>query len=312
MATIDHLSIVVPVFDDEEVLAELHRRLKPVVVDLAEKHEIIFVDDGSRDGSLATLERIQGTDPSLVIIQLARNFGQQNAIAAGLRQARGEIIVLMDSDLQDRPEDIPTLIDALEESGCAMAIAKWVTRQDSFAMRKLIRLRFKLTAPLTSIDHSPQLGVFRAIRRHALDAVKDIPETTGSILSLLYWSGFSYVPVDLHRDRRFAGKSGYDRKRLFALASDRCFSHSTFPVRIATYAGIFLGLASVFLGGLLAIRRYVMADTVPGWTSLIVILLFLFGVNFVFMGLLGEYLRRIYLESKGRPPYITEKIIRHE
>lgn len=306
------LSLVIPVYDDEEVLPDLHRRLQPVVVDLAEHHEIIFVDDGSRDGSLAALEQIQDADPSVVIVKLARNFGHQNAIAAGLKEARGDVVVLMDCDLQDRPEDIPKLIGALEESDCAMAIARWKNRQDSGAIRASIRACFKLTAPLTGIDHSPQLGVFRAIRRSALDAVKDIPETTGSLLSLLYWSGLSYVPVVLNRDQRFAGKSGYDRKKLFALAADRCFSYSTFPVSVAIYAGFCLALVSACLGGFLAIRDLAMNLSVPGWLWLLAVVLFLFGVTFIFMGLLGEYLGRIYLESKGRPRYVTEKVIRHE
>ena len=312
MAVKGDLSIVIPVYNDEEVLAELHSRLKPVVAQLGENHEILFVDDGSCDGSLATLKRIQQKDPRVVIVQQTRNFGQHNAIAAGLRNARGEIVILMDSDLQDPPEEIPTLIKALEDNQSSMAIAKWVSRKDSFLTRRLIRFCFKLAAPLTQVRHSPQLGVFRAIRRAAVDTVNDIPETTSSVLSLLYWSGFSYVPVELHRDRRYAGKSGYSLRQLFSLASDRFFSYSTFPVSVVTFVGVFLGLVSIALGGIFAIKRYFVAATLPGWTSLIVVILFLFGVNFIFMGLLGEYLGRIFLECKGRPRYVTEKVIRHE
>jgi len=312
MPAIGHLGIVIPVYNDEDVLAELHGRLKRVVTELCESHEILFVDDGSSDRSLAVLQRLQETDPGTVIVPLVRNFGQPNPIAAGLEHVRGDVVIVMDSDLQDPPEDIPKLVAALEDSGCAMAIAQWTSRRDSSLARRFLRFCFRLTAPLTTIRHSPRLGVFRAIRRSAVDAVRDIPETTGSILGLMYWAGFSYVPVELRRDPRYAGKSGYTLKRLFALACDRWFSYAAFPVGPAMCLGLVLGLASIGLGGFFAFRKHFIDAVVPGWTSLIVIVLLLFGVNFIFLGLLGEYLGRIYRESKGRPRYGCGTVIRRE
>jgi dolichol-phosphate mannosyltransferase len=310
VAAIDKLSVVIPVYNDEEVLAELYRRLQPVARELSASYEIVFVDDGSEDGSLTVLESIAQGDAAVVIVQQARNFGQHNAIAAGLREARGDIIVLMDSDLQDRPEDIPKLIAALQENSCNMAIARWITREDTFFKRMCFRLFSAVSACLTSLEHPAQLGVFRAITRSAVDAVKDIPETTGTMLSLLYWSGLSYVTVELHRGSRVAGRSGYDLKRMCALTADRIFSYSLYPVRAATVAGLLIGAASIVMGVYFVIRKFFMDEVVPGWTFLIAAALFLFGLNFVFIGMVGEYLGRIYLESKGRPRYITEKIFR--
>jgi len=304
VATIDKLSVVIPVYNDEEVLAELYRRLHPVARELSASYEIVFVDDGSEDGSLAVLKSIANRDAAVVIMQLARNFGQHNAIAAGLREARGDIIVLMDSDLQDRPEDIPKLIAALQENSCTMAIARWITREDTFIKRMCFRLFSAVSACLTSLDYPAQLGVFRAITRSAVDAVKVIPETTGTMLSLLYWSGLSYVTVELHRGSRVAGRSGYDLKRMCALTADRIFSYSLYPVRAATVAGLLVGPASIVMMVYFVIRKFFMDEVVPGWTFLIAAALFLFGLNFIFIGMVGEYLGRIYLESKGRPRYI--------
>jgi len=309
VAVIDKLSVVIPVYNDEEVLAELYRRLQPVVRELSASYEVVFVDDGSEDGSLAVLEHIASQDTDVVIVQQARNFGQHNAIAAGLREARGDIIVVMDSDLQDRPEDIPKLITALLENACSMAIARWITREDTFVRRTCFRLFAAVSACLTNLQHPAELGVFRAITRGGVDAVKDIPETTGTMLSLLYWSGLSYVTVELHRGSRAAGKSGYDLKRMCALTADRIFSYSLYPVRAATVTGLVVGAASIVMGGYLVIRKFFMDELIPDWTFVIAIVLFLFGLNFVCIGMVGEYLGRIYLESKGRPRYITEKII---
>jgi glycosyltransferase involved in cell wall biosynthesis len=310
MERIKTLSVVVPVYNDEEVLEELHRRLCPVVEELAADHEIVFVEDGSSDRSLEVLHAIQARDDRVVIVRQARNFGQAASIAAGLRCSVGSIVVLMDSDLQDRPEDIPRLVAALQDSGSSMAIARWISRKESWLKRTLSNTFFQVSSRLTSIQHSPQLGVFRAITRNAVDQVKDIDETTGTMLSLLYWSGLSYVAVDLNRDPRFAGKSGYNLRKMLSLTADRIFSYSLFPIKMATLLGVFLGLLSIALGVVFIIRKFVLHNVVPGWTSLIVVGLFLFGVQFIFLGLLGEYLGRVYLESKNRPKYFTERIIR--
>lgn len=306
------LSIVIPVYNDEEVLNELHRRLIDVLPGLAKKFEIIFIDDGSKDQSFKILKELAKKDPLLKVIKLARNFGQQNSIAAGLDHAKGEIVVLMDSDLQDRPEDIHLMLEAMERDDTDMAIAKWISRRDSFRKRFFSKLFYNFSRRVTNLKHEPGLGVFRAIRKSVLEQLNHIPEKTGTVISLMYWAGIDYSIVELERDQRFAGSSGYNIRKMFKLIADRIFSYSLFPIRAASYLGLFVGGASVIFGIILLVRRLVFDNVAAGWTSTMVVLAFLFGLNFFFLGIIGEYLGRIYLESKGRPKYIISKIIDHD
>ena len=303
------LSIVIPVYNDEDVLDELVRRLIPVAKSLSEDYEVIFIDDGSRDQSWKILVKLQKSNPKLKIIKLARNFGQSNSTAAGLDHASGDIIVIMDSDLQDRPEDIPKLIQSMEENDTDMAIVKWISRKDSFSKKFFSKLFHSISNRITNLHYEPGLGVFRVLRKNALDQIKSIPETTGTTLSLMYWSGFDYSIVELQRDARYAGASGYNLRKMLKLAADRIFSYSRFPIRVATYVGLTVGGLSIIFGILLIIKRLVNENIPAGWTSTLVLLAFLFGINFFFLGIIGEYLGRTYLESKGRPKYIISRII---
>ena len=303
------LSIVIPVYNDEDVLDELVRRLIPVAEALTEDFEVVFIDDGSKDQSWKILIQLQKNHPQLKIIKLARNFGQPNSTAAGLDHAIGDIIVIMDSDLQDRPEDIPKLIDSMEKNDTDMAIVKWISRKDSFSKIFFSRFFHKVSDRITNLHYEPGLGVFRVIKKNALDQVKNIPETTGTILSLIYWSGFEYSVVELERDARYAGASGYNLRKMLKLAADRIFSYSLFPIRVASYVGLTVGGLSVVFGILLIIKRLINENVPAGWTSTLVLLAFLFGINFFFLGIIGEYLGRIYLETKGRPKYTISRII---
>lgn len=303
------LSIVIPVYNDEDVLDELVRRLIPVAASLSEDYEVIFIDDGSKDESWKILLKLQKSTPNLKIIKLARNFGQSNSTAAGLDHARGDIVVIMDSDLQDRPEDIPRLIQSMEENDTDMAIVKWISRKDTFSKIFVSRLFHSISNRITNLQYEPGLGVFRALKKCALDQIKNIPETTGTTLSLMYWSGFEYSIVELQRDPRYAGTSGYNLRKMIKLAADRIFSYSRFPIRVASYVGLTIGGMSFIFGIFLIIKRLINENVPAGWTSTLVLLSFLFGINFFFLGIIGEYLGRTYLETKGRPKYIISRII---
>lgn len=304
---VENLSVVIPVYNDQEVIQELYRRLHPVVEQLATNYEIVLVDDGSKDQSWEEIMRVHDIDEHIVAVKLARNFGQQNSIAAGLNVAMGDIVVLMDSDLQDRPEDIPTLIETLQKSGAQMAIAQWQTRQDTWAKRTVSNIFNRVSNTITSIHIAPHLGVFRAIRRSVVDELKKFPEKTSTTLSLLYYIGANYAIVPLKRDARFAGKSGYNVRKMFGLTFARIFSFSMFPIRVVTYLGMLMSLIS-FIVGIALIFYKIFGNVVTGWTSTIVLMLFLFGLNFAFLGVLGEYLGKVFLETKKRPNYIIEKI----
>ena len=307
MKFVKQLSIVVPVYNDQEVLHELHRRLNEVLPQIADEYEIVMVDDGSCDKSWPVMCQLKESDEHVVAVKLSRNFGQQNSIAAGLSVAKGDVIVLMDSDLQDRPEDIPVLLNRLEESGAQMAIAQWQSRQDTGFKKFVSKLFFVVSDKITDIHVLPRLGNFRAMRRSVLDELKNFPEKTATTMSLLYYIGNNYVPVPLTRDARFAGKSGYNLRKMLGLTFARIFSFSLFPIRLATYSGFCMTGLSLIVA-LILILRWFFSNVAPGWTSMIVLILFLSGLNFAFLGIIGEYLGKIFLETKQRPRFVIETI----
>ena len=303
------LSVVVPIYNDEEVIAELLRRLTAVLQSLVSDYEIILIDDGSRDRSWTIMQDERAQRDHLRIARLSRNFGQQNAIAAGLSLTTKDLIVLMDSDLQDRPEDIPVLIDALlADPEATMAIAQWQERKDSRMKKAVSRLFQTVSNKITDIHQMPRLGIFRVMKKSVVEELRNFPERTATAVSLLYFIGHKYVAVPLKRDARFAGKSGYNLRKMLALTFARIFSFSMFPIRMVTYMGAFLCLGSMIAACALIIYKLV-GNVVTGWTSMMVLLLFLFGLNFAFLGILGEYIGRIFLETKQRPNYIIEQVL---
>ena len=208
------------------------------------------------------------------------------------------------------PEDIPILLKAMEDEQKDMAIAKWITRKDSFKKKFFSSLFFEVSRRITKLNYEPGLGVFRVIRKEALNQIINIPEKTGTILSLMYWSGIDYAIVELNRDPRYAGASGYNLRKMLKLTADRIFSYSLFPIRIASALGVIIGILSFLFGIALIVRRILYENVAPGWTSTLVVFVFLFGLNFFFLGIIGEYLGRIYLETKQRPKYIISRIVK--
>jgi len=304
------ISVIIPVYNDSEVLPELHRRLRAVLNDLSSSSEIIFVDDGSTDRSVPVILDLQKTDSAIHLVELTRNFGQPNAISAGLRLAEGKIIVLMDSDLQDRPEDISLLIEALQQDDAEMAIARWSDRKDVGIKIWLSQLFNNIANRITSIKYLPRARVFRAMHRETVDRLLQTSEKTATPLSLLCWIGCKTTYIDLVRDERFAGSSGYTLSKMVKLSLDRIFSYSLFPIRLSSFLGIFLGFVSLILAVYFTIQKLLLMKVVPGWTSIVVFILFLLGMNFIFIGIIGEYLGRIYIETKGRPNYVIRRIYR--
>ena len=303
------ISVVVPIYNDEEVIAELHRRLRPVMEEITADYELILVDDGSRDHSWQKMLEVRQENEHVRAVRLSRNFGQQSAIAAGLSLTGKELIVLMDSDLQDRPEDIPVLIDALlADKQATMAIAQWEERKDSKMKLAVSRLFQRVSNRITEIHTMPRLGIFRVMKKSVVDELKKFPEKTATTVSLLYYIGSKYVAVPLRRDARFAGKSGYSLRKMLALTFARIFSFSMFPIRIVTYLGALLCIGSMIAALALVIYKLV-GNVVAGWTSMMVLMLFLFGLNFAFLGVLGEYVGRIFLETKQRPKFMIGEIV---
>lgn len=303
------ISVVVPIYNDSEVIHELIKRLSPVLESITADYEIILVDDGSRDDSWLQMLAVRQANASIKAVRLSRNFGQQSAIAAGLSLTSKELIVLMDSDLQDRPEDIPVLIDALlADEKATMAIAQWEERKDSRFKLAVSRLFQRVSNSITEIHTMPRLGIFRVMKKSVVEELRNFPEKTATTVSLLYYIGSRYVAVPLKRDARFAGKSGYNLSKMLALTFARIFSFSMFPIRIVTYLGALLCVGSMVAALALIIYKLV-GNVVAGWTSMMVLMLFLFGLNFAFLGVLGEYIGRIFLETKQRPKFMIDEIV---
>ena len=303
------ISVVVPIYNDQEVIAELHRRLRPVLEAITDRYELILVDDGSRDHSWEEMLQVRRSNEHVRAVRLSPNFGQQSAIAAGLSLTSNDLIVLMDSDLQDRPEDIPTLIDALlADPHAMMAIAQWEERKDSRMKLAVSRLFQRVSNTITEIHTVPRLGIFRVMKKSVVEELRNFPEKTATTVSLLYYIGSRYVAVPLKRDARFAGKSGYNLSKMLALTFARIFSFSMFPIRMVTYMGAFLCIGSMVAALALVIYKLV-GNVVAGWTSMMVLMLFLFGLNFAFLGILGEYIGRIFLETKQRPKFMIGEIV---
>ncbi len=303
------ISVVVPIYNDSEVIHELIKRLGPVLESITADYEIILVDDGSRDDSWLQMLTVRQANACIKAVRLSRNFGQQSAIAAGLSLTSKELIVLMDSDLQDRPEDIPVLIDALlADEKATMAIAQWEERKDSKFKLAVSRLFQRVSNSITEIHTMPRLGIFRVMKKSVVDELRNFPEKTATTVSLLYYIGSRYVAVPLKRDARFAGKSGYNLSKMLSLTFARIFSFSMFPIRIVTYLGALLCVGSMVAALALIVYKLV-GNVVAGWTSMMVLMLFLFGLNFAFLGVLGEYIGRIFLETKQRPKFMIDEIV---
>ncbi len=301
-------SIVIPIYNEHETIPELYRRLKVVVDTLDGKTEIILVDDGSHDNSYELLKDINKHDPRVKIIRFSRNFGHQTAISAGIDASSGEAVILMDGDLQDPPEVLPQFISKWRENfDVVYAIRR--NRKENLFKRTAYAVFYRLLKKLSYLDIPLDSGDFCLMDKRVIDTIKGMRERARFIRGLRTWAGFRQTGLEYERDYRFAGEPKYTFSSLLRLAYDGLFSFSTVPLRLAVYAGfLFSGIA--FLGGLLIIyRRLVHGIDVVGWASTIVIIIFLGGIILATLGVIGEYISRIYDEVKNRPLYVIQEKI---
>jgi dolichol-phosphate mannosyltransferase len=302
------ISVVVPVYNEEKNLPELHRRLKKALAGIGGESEIILVDDGSADGSRAAMLALRREDPSVRIIGLSRNFGQAMALAAGIDRARGEAIVMLDADLQHPPELIPQLVARWRAGARVVNTARREGGEDGPAKRLTSRLFYAVLRRIADIDLPPGSADFRLIDRTVADALKSMKERARFWRGLVRWAGFRQECVAYQADVRHAGKSAYSLPRMLTLAADGITSFSAFPLRLAAYLGLIVTtLSFLYILYALAVRIFT-ARAIPGWTSVLTSVLFLGGVQLVFLGVIGEYLVRVFEETKARPLYIVDEI----
>lgn len=303
-------SIVVPVFNEEDNLEYLYKRLTKIMESVVTEYEIIFVDDNSKDKSLEILESLNQKDSRVKIIKFSRNFGHQAAITAGLDYAQGDGVIMMDADLQDPPEVIPLLIRKHEEGYDIVYTEREVRKGETIFKRWTASLFYRIMKCLTDIEIPLDSGDFRLISKRVLNSLKGMHEKNRFLRGLISWVGYKQIGIKYQRDARYAGKTKFTFKKMLEFAIDAVSSFSHIPLRIATLSGFVVSFISCFLL-LWVVFTYIKyaGGPVPGWASLMVCVLFIGGVQLIAIGIIGEYLGRIYDEVKNRPMYILDKTI---
>jgi polyisoprenyl-phosphate glycosyltransferase len=304
------LSIVIPCYNEAACLDELHRRVSAVARAVAgDDHEILLINDGSKDGTWAAMQRLATGDPQLVAINLSRNHGHQLALTAGLDLARGRHILILDADLQDPPELLPDMMAMMTaESADVVYAVRRARAGESFAKKATAAMFYRLLAKLTDTDIPLDTGDFRLMTRRALDAFLSLPEQARFIRGMVAWVGFRQVPFAYDRAERLAGETNYPLSKMLRLAFDAITGFSTAPLRLASHAGLALtGTTVVVL--IYIIAAWMLGSTVPGWTSLMLVVLGMGAMQMFVLGMIGEYLGRLYIEAKRRPLYIIADVI---
>ncbi len=305
------LSVVIPVYNEEENLPLLYRRLTRVLLACEPQYEIIFVDDGSRDGGPALLEQWAGQDPRLRLVELARNFGHQTAISAGLAHTSGQAVIVMDADLQDPPEVLPAFIDKWRQ-GYEVVYAIRRGRKESWPKRKAYDLFYRLLRKIVAIEIPLDAGDFCIMDRKVVDLLVAMPERNRFVRGIRSWVGLKQTGLAYERQGRHAGHSKYSLGKLLALALDGMISFSFLPLRFITLLGFGVSALSIVLALFYAVKKLTVGLSPPGFATLIVAILFLAGMQLITIGVIGEYVGRIFEEVKQRPLYIVRRIVQRE
>jgi dolichol-phosphate mannosyltransferase len=302
------LSVVVPCYNESEVIELFYREVRPVLEALEHlDFELIFVDDGSADGTLALLNRIAAKDPAVRVASLSRNFGHQIALTAGLDAAAGGAVIMMDADLQHPPALIPELVRRWGE-GCDIVLAiRERTEGASWFKNATSRGFYALLNRLSSTKVPPGAADFCLISRRVVGSLRSMPECHRFLRGLISWAGFSRTSVHYQSPRRAAGRTKYSPVKMLALALDAVFSFSAEPLRLALRTGLAITLLGFAYLAWTLINGYLLHSLVPGYSSLIGVITILGGCQLVFIGLIGEYLARVFDEVKGRPIYLLKQ-----
>jgi len=299
------LSVVIPIYNEAANIGALHERLGRVLAGLPGRHELIFVNDGSRDNSLALLLALAARDGRVRYIDLSRNFGHQIAVTAGLDAAAGAAVVIIDADLQDPPELIPKLYQKLHE-GYEVVYAKRRSRQgESVAKKFTARLFYRLLARITHISIPVDTGDFRIISRKVVEGLKRMPEQNKFLRGQISWIGYRQTFVEYDRAERAGGETGYTYSKMLRLALDGITAFSDAPLKAATVSGFVVSGVAFLVVLYTLYSRFVTHDYEPGWASLMVSILFLGGVQLIAVGIIGEYISRLSANVRQRPLYLV-------
>jgi glycosyltransferase involved in cell wall biosynthesis len=301
------LSVVVPVYNEEAVLAEFHRRLTCVLDGLEADAEIVYVNDGSADRSMALLAQFHGSDTRVAVVDLSRNFGKEIAMSAGLDYAHGDAVVVMDADLQDPPELLPQMVAAWREGFDVVLMQRRSRAQESWLKRSSAAAFYRLIGRLAAIDIPEDVGDFRLLSRRAVEAVRSFPERSRFMKGLFAWIGYPSRIIEYDRAGRDAGSTKWSYWRLWNFALEGITSFSALPLKLASYFGLVAALASFAYGAYVIGKTLLYGDPVPGYPTLVVLVLFLGGIQLMAIGIIGEYLARMFVEVKQRPLYLVQR-----
>jgi polyisoprenyl-phosphate glycosyltransferase len=302
------LSLVIPIYNEEEVLPQLGDRLADLLAKLGADCEVVFVDDGSKDESLALLRGLAAKEPRFRVASFSRNFGHQRAITAGMDLARGKAVVVMDADLQDPPEVIVEMVAKWREGYDVVYGRRRSRAGESFFKLLTAKIFYRLFAAMIPIEVPLDTGDFRLMSRRVVQTLRGLRETHRFVRGLVAWVGFKQVAVEYDRAARAAGETKYPLRKMLAFAFDGIASFSIMPLRMASYAGLLVGLFGVAVM-LFALGSFLWGRTVQGWTTTIMIMSFLFSVQLLLTGIVGEYVGKIYEEVKRRPLYLVKEKI---
>ena len=305
------LSIVVPCFNEEEVLRDFHRQMAAAArAQFGQKFELIFVDDGSADNTWKIIKELSAEDRNVVAVRLSRNHGHQLALTAGLSTVRGDLVLVIDADLQDPPELLGPMYDMMLREDADVVYGQRRSRAgESRFKKKSAETFYRLLANLTRVSIPVDTGDFRLMSRRISDQVVQMPEHDRFIRGMVAWLGFKQVAFEYDRNARFAGSTKYPLTKMIGFAADALVSFSMVPLRIATYVGALLTTVLTFVG-IGAVISWILSGTVPGWTSLTLLVVMISSVQLLVLGLIGEYVGRTYIQSKNRPLFVISHIHR--
>lgn len=306
------VSLVVPVFNEEDNLHEFHKRVSTVMESLPYAYNIIFVDDGSKDGSAVLLNKLASQDDHVEAYLLSRNYGHQMALTCGLDNADGDAVITMDGDLQHPPELLPELIRLWEDGNDIVQTERMATEDAGFFKRVTSSVYYKLINALSKVEITPGGSDFRLMDRKAVDAFKLYRERARFIRGLVSTLGFQVAVLEFVAPPRFAGHSKFNLHKMLYFALDGITAFSNLPLRWAFYIGLVFGCCSIALLGHVFYVKYITNDAVPGWATTTVSVLFLGGIQLVGIGILGEYIGRIFEEIKHRPLYLVARHIKND
>lgn len=303
------ISMVIPMYNEADGLEILFSNLVPVLNDITAEWEIICIDDGSGDDTARRIAHIHQHEPRIKLVKLSRNFGKETALTAGLFHTSGQVVIPIDADLQDPPQLIPEMLEAWRGGAKVVLATRRERTGDGYLKRLTARWFYRLIGRMSRTSIPENTGDFRLMDRVVVEAVKRLPERTRFMKGVLSWVGFPTVQVYYDRPHRAVGESRFNFRSLWNLAMDGIFSFTTLPLQVWTYLGAFISILSFGYAIFLSIRTMISGSDVPGYASLMVAVLFMGGIQLTSLGVIGEYVGRIYRETKRRPLFIVEETV---